>query len=201
MEINIFNQYLGIIEPDDFVKSDAMAMKIRCKNEYDWASAMYSKPHFTVFDIIQPAINEEKLIKSFERNIENISPFQIDLYGFDYFSGSKCTLYVKLKDEKEFSEMARYIKKFSSPILKSVKDHTPHYNTKNAHLTIAKGIPESEFMKAWRGWENAEYQSTTNAYRILLLRRPSTLVNFKYEIIGDYQFLGSGTLDTQMSLF
>ena len=201
MENNICYQYLGIIKPNRWVTSDAMDMKIRCKNEYNWVSAVYSKPHFTVFDIIQPIINEERLVKSFERNIENIPPFQIDLYGFDYFSRSAYTLYVKLKDEKKFSEMARYIRKFSKPILKSVKDYPPYYNTKNAHLTIAKGISELEFMNAWKSWENAQYQSCTNADRILLLRKPFTFGDFKYEIIGEYPFLGKGPLETQMSLF
>ena len=201
MENNICYQYLGIIKPNKWVTSDVMDMKIRCKNDHDLVSAVYSKPHFTVFDIIQPAINEERLIKSFKRNIKNISPFQIDLYGFDYFSGSTCTLYLKLKDEEEFSEMARYIRKFSNPILKSVKDYRPHYNTKNAHLTIAKGISESEFMNIWRSWKNGKYQSSTKADHILLLRRPFTLVSLKYEIIGNYPFLGKGPLETQMSLF
>jgi 2'-5' RNA ligase len=196
MENNI--QYLAIIKPNKWVTSDAIGMKIRCKNEYGW---VYSQPHFTVFDIIQPVHNEERLIRNFERNIENISPFQIDLCGFDYFSKSTYTLYIKLKDEKKFSEMAQHIRKFFNPILKSVKDYPPHYNTKNPHLTIAKGILESEFLQAWHSWENAEYQSSTTADRILLLRRPFTFGNLKYEIVGDYPLLGKGALDVQMSLF
>lgn len=97
--------------------------------------------------------------------------------------------------------MARYIRKFSNPILKPVKNYPPHYNTKNAHLTIAKGISEPEFMIAWESWKNAEYQSSTNADRIVLLRRPVSFVDFKYEIIGEYPFLGKGPLKTQLSMF
>ncbi|RVU01385.1 hypothetical protein EOD41_05320 [Mucilaginibacter limnophilus] len=196
MENNI--QYLAIIKPDRWVMSDTMRMKIRCKREYGWDS---SPPHFTVLDIIQPASNEERLIKCFERNVSNISTFQINVCGFDYFSRSTYTLYVKLKEEKEFSEMAKYIKKFLKPILKSVKYYPPHYNTKNAHLTIAKGIPEFEFLKAWSRWENVEYESSTIANSILLLRRPFASVNFRYDVIGEYPFLQTGPLDTQMSLF
>jgi 2'-5' RNA ligase len=191
-------QYLAIIEPEDPVKSDVIDMKIRCKNDYGWDS---STPHFTVFNLIQPTSNEKRLIKCFERNIVNISPFQINLCGFDYFSIPTYTLYVKLKDEKQFSEMARYIRKFCKPILKSVKDYSPHYNTKDAHLTIAKGISELEFLKAWPNWENLEYQSSTIANRIFLLRRPFTYANFKYEIVGKYPFLGQGPLDPQTTLF
>lgn len=160
-------QYLAIIEPNNRVKSEAMDMKIRCKKEYGWD---YSKPHFTVFDIIQPVYNEGRLIRNFERNIKNISPFQIDLCGFDYFSASTYTLYIKLKDENRFSEMAQYIRKLSKPIIKSVKDYPPHYNSKTPHLTIAKGILEPEFLQAWKSWENQEYQSSTTADRILLLK-------------------------------
>jgi 2'-5' RNA ligase len=174
-----------------------MDMKIRCKNDYGWS---YSKPHFTVFDIIQPVHNEERLIRNFERNIDNISQFQIDLCGFDYFSRSTCTLYIKLKDEKKFLEMVKYIRKFFKPIMKFVKDYPPKYNS-NPHLTIAKGILEPEFRQAWQSWENAEYQSSTTADRILLLRRPFTNGNLKYEIVGDYPLLGKGPLDVQIPLF
>jgi len=196
MENNI--QYLAIIKPNGQVTSEAMEMKIRCKNEYGWD---YSKPHFTVFDIIQPVYNEERLIRNFERNIENISPFQIDLCGFCYFFNSTYTLYIKLKDKKKFSEMAQYIRNFFNPIMKSVKDYPPHYNSKNPHLTIAKGILEREFMQAWQSWENAEYQSSTTADRILLLKRPFKHRNLKYDILGDYPLLGKGPLDVQTALF
>ncbi|MHA4894307.1 2'-5' RNA ligase family protein [Pedobacter sp. PWIIR3] len=198
MENNNFNQYLAIIKPNKCVSSDAMRMKIRCKTEYDWDSSL---PHFTVLDIIQPVHNEERLVKCFEREIANIPPFQIDLCGFDYFSTQTYTLYVKLKDEKEFSEMVRHIRKVCKPILKSMKDYPPHYNIKNAHLTIAKGIPELEFSKAWPSWKNVDYQSSTTANRILLLKRPFTYANLKYEILGEYPLLGKGLLDTQTKLF
>jgi len=191
-------QYLAIIKPNTRVTSEAMDIKAHCKNEYGWD---YSKPHFTVFDIIQPVYNEERLIRNFERNIENISPFQIDLCGFRYFFNSTYTLYIKLKDEKKFAEMAQYIRKFFKPIIKSVKDCPPLYNSKNPHLTIAKGILEPEFRQAWPSWENAQYQSSTIADRILLLKRPLTYTPLKYEIVGDYPLLGKGPMDAQIFLF
>jgi 2'-5' RNA ligase len=196
MENNI--QYLAIIEPNTRVTSDAMDMKIRCKNEYGWD---YSKPHFTVFNIIQPIYNEARLTRNLERNIKNISPFQIDLCGFDYFSASTYTLYIKLKDENRFSEMAQSIRKLSRPIMKTVKDYPPHYNSKIPHLTIAKGILEPEFLQAWKSWKNAEYQSSTTADHILLLKRPVTSGNLKYEIVGDYPLVGKGPLEVQIPLF
>jgi 2'-5' RNA ligase len=196
MENNI--QYLAIIKPNRRVTSDAMDMKIHCKNEYGWD---YSEPHFTVFDIIQPVNNEKRLIRNFERNIENVLPFKMDLCGFDYFSKSTYTLYIKVKEEKNFSEMAQYIRKFFKPIMKPVKNYPPHYNSKNPHLTIAKGISEPEFLQAWQSWENAEYQSSTTADRILLLRRPLTSGTMKYEIVGDCPLLGKGPLDVQIPLF
>jgi 2'-5' RNA ligase len=195
MENNI--QYLAIIKPNKRVTSEAMDMKIRCKHEYGWD---YSKPHFTVFHIIQPVHHEERLIRNLARNLEKISPFQIDLCGFDFFSKPTYTLYIKLKNEKKFSETVQYIRKFSNPIVKSIKDHPPHYNTTSPHLTIAKGILKSEFLQAWHSWENAVYQSSTTADRILLLRRPFTYGNLRYEIVGDYPFLGKGRVDVQLPL-
>lgn len=191
-------EYLSIIEPNGLIKSDITALKIKCRNEYGWES---SPPHLTVFNLIQPLSNEQRLIKCLERNIVNVSPFQIDFCGFDYFSTPDYTLYLKLKDEKQFSEMASYISRFLKPVLRSVKDYPPRYTTKNAHLTIAKGISELEFSKVWPKWENLEYRSGTVAAQILLLRRPFVYVRPKYELVGKYPFLGKGPLVRQTILF
>ncbi len=193
-------EYLGVIKPNEIITSVVKAMKTKCKEHYGWNSAIYSTPHFTVVNFIQPKHNHDRLISCFERNMENVSPFQINLCGFDYFTAQTNTLYVKLRDQEKFAEMANYVKKITKPILKSVPGYPPHY-TKNAHLTIAKGIFKPEFSKAWTDWENVDYQATTNADGILLLRRPFTAGHVKYEEIGRYSFLGKGILDPQTSLF
>ncbi|WP_316805953.1 2'-5' RNA ligase family protein [Pedobacter agri] len=195
---HIYNEYLGIISPNKSVKSDIESMKKRCKDDYGWTS---SAAHFTVFNLLQPTSNEKRFLLCFERNISNISPFEINLCGFDYFSGPTYTLYVKLKDENEFSKRVQYIRKFCKPILKSVKNYLPRYNTKNAHLTIVKGISMFDFLKAWPSWENLRYESSTTADRILLLKRPFTEANPNFEIIGEYPFLGQGPLKPQITLF
>jgi len=97
--------------------------------------------------------------------------------------------------------MAKYIRKFLGPIIRSVKDYPPHYTTKKAHLTIAKGILELDFQKAWPSWKNVSYQSSTTAASILLLKRQFSYVNFKYEIVGEYPFLGKGPVYPQIPLF
>lgn len=194
----MYNEYLAIIKPNEPVKSDLKIFKKICKDEYGWAS---SPAHFTVFNLLQPTSNEKRFIQCFERNISNFSPFQIDLFGFNYFSGSTCTLYVRLKEENEFSKLVRYIRKFCKPILRPVKNYSPHYNTNNAHLTVAKGILISDFLKIWPSWKNLQYQSSTTADRIFLLKRPFTETNSNYEIIGEYSFLGQDTQESQMTLF
>jgi 2'-5' RNA ligase len=193
-------EYLAVIKPDEIVTSVVMAMKTKCKERYGWNSAIYSKPHFTVINFIQPKHNHERLISCFERNMENISPFQINLCGFDYFTALTNTLYIKLPNQQEFAEMVNYVKKITKPILKSVPGYPPHY-TKNAHLTIAKGILKPEFINAWPDWENVDYHATTNADGILLLRRPFAAEHLKYEEVDYYSFLGKGIIDAQTSLF
>ena len=96
--------------------------------------------------------------------------------------------------------MAQCIKGFSSSILKSVKGYPPRF-TKKAHLTIAKGIFDHEFMSAWPNWEDKKYECSTYADHMLLLRRPLNNVYNKYEIIGKYPFLAKEHLNVQLSLF
>ncbi len=192
-------EYLALVKPNEMVIAAVTDMKRRCEKKWGWP-AVHSIPHFTVFNTIQFQQNHERIIKCLERNIENIAPFQINLYGFDYFTALTNTLYVNLTDQTEFTEMANYVKKITKPVLKSVPGYPPHY-TKNAHLTIAKGILKPEFSKAWPEWKNADYQASTNADGILLLRRPFTRDRLKYEVVGSYPFLGKGIVDTQTSLF
>ncbi|WP_207429583.1 2'-5' RNA ligase family protein [Pedobacter sp. SYSU D00535] len=200
MKNNDYYEYLAIIQPNRKVRDDVMDMKIRCKRQYWWDAAVSSKPHFTVFNIIQPAFNESRLTACLQRNVSNISPFQIELSGFDCFHKTTCTLYVRLKDENPFSEMTRYIQKSCSPVLKHVKGN-PHRFIKTGHLTVAKGIPKAEFKGPWESWKDLEYQSTTNADRLLLLRRSFRITKERFEIMSDLPFLRKGILDVQTSLF
>ena len=175
-------------------------MKFRCKDEFGLLSSIYSKAHLTIFNSIQSTLNEERLIKCLERNIEKINPFKINLNGFDYFSNSSSVLYMKLENEKEFFNMSQNIREFTRPVLKSINGYPPRFTYKG-HITIAKDIPNAIFPKVWESLKNLEYQSSTTASGILLLRRPFTYLSSSYEVVGNYFFLGKGPSETQMSLF
>ena len=200
MKNDNLNEYLAVISPDERVSSDVMEMKLRCKEKFGSTSAIYSRAHLTIFNIIQPALNEERLIKCLERNIEKINPFKINLNGIDNFSNNSAVLYVKLEDEKEFYDLSQNIREFTRSVLKSIKGYPPRFTYKG-HITIAKDIPNAIFPKVWESLKNLEYQSSTTASGIVLLKRPFTYLSSSYEVVGNYSFLGKGHFDPQMSLF
>jgi hypothetical protein len=110
MKGNIFYHYLAIIPPNPSVISDAMDMKKKCRTDYGWHSAVYSLPHFTVCSFIQLARNEEKLTECLKRIATDISPFSMHLSDFYYFYALTCTLYLQLKNEKQFSDLVKHVK-------------------------------------------------------------------------------------------
>jgi 2'-5' RNA ligase len=191
-------EYLTIIPPSAFVYTDIMAMKYECKADYNWHSAIKSKPHITLSNFLQPVSFDEKVISRYKRLASAASPFKIYLSGFGHFSTH--TIYVKLTDSKEILDLAKNIKSFTKAVFKKVLDCPPHHMSE-PHLTIAKGILEQDFHKAWPVWLKKEYNAEFDANRILLLRRPFSDIWQDYEVVGDFPLTGLGILDPQQKLF
>jgi 2'-5' RNA ligase len=151
--IQLLYEYLAIIPPSAPVFTDIMAMKYQCKAEYNWHSAIKSNPHITLSNFIQPISFNEKVIGRYKHLASAASPFKIYLSGFGHFSTH--TIYVKLTDSEEIYDIAKNIKSFTKAVFKKVQDCPPHHMSE-PHLTIAKGILEQDFHKAWPVWLKKE---------------------------------------------
>ncbi len=200
MKNSTLYEYLAIITPSTSVFWDTMNMKHQCKLEYGWNTSVKSLPHITLSKFVQPQYIEEEIVNRYAKLAASISPFDIHLSGFNYFSGATYTMYVNIQNGNQVSEIAKRVREFSKPILKQIKEHKPHY-TNNPHLTIAKGIPETDFNKAWPTWQIKNYNAFSNAAGIQLLKRERKYFLNKYEEAGFFLFKGLGSLDRQLKLF
>ena len=202
--VNLY-QYLAVIPPSRTVGSDVMNMKNWCMTANGWDAPKRSKPHFTVCQFVQPLYNEEKIARKLQRLSETVNPFTIFLTDFGSFQNKTNTIYLRVENEKQFSDVSLYLKEHLQPLLTSLRDYTPRF-IKKGHLTIARHIPEREFNKVWPYWESMNYQAESHANRILFLRkklasRADLRPHVRYDEVGDYPFLGKGIPDAQLKLF
>ncbi len=200
MKDSTFYEYLAIITPSTSVFWDTLDMKYQCKLEYGWNTSVKSLPHITLSNFVQPQYIEEKIVNRYNKLAASISPFDIHLSGFGHFIGTTYTIYVNIQNGNQISEIAKHAKELSKPILKRIKEYKPYY-TNNPHLTIAKGIPETDFNKAWPAWQIKNYNAFSNAAGIQLLKREKKHFLNKYEDAGFFPFNGLGPLDEQLKLF
>lgn len=200
MKNSTFYEYLAIITPSQSVFWDTFDMKHQCKLEYGWSAPVKSLPHITLSNFVQPQYIEEKIVNRYKKLAASISPFDIHLTGFGHFIGTTYTIYVNIENGNKISEIAKYANEVSKPIMKRIKGYQPHY-TRHPHLTIAKGIPEIDFNKAWPTWQIKNYNALSNAVGIQLLKRERKPFWEKYEDAGFFPFKGLRLLDQQLKLF
>lgn|SRR5690606_15402244 len=205
-DINLY-QYLAVIPPSRMVNSDVTNMKDWFMTTKGWNAPNHSKPHFTVCRFIQPLSNEARISKKLRELSETVKPFVISLSDFGSFQNKTSTIYLRVENEEQFSRIPQYLQIHLRPMLTLVKGYSPNFIRKG-HLTIARQIPENEFNRVWPYWKNMRYHAESDANRIVFLRkRLSTTrgtarpdVN-RYEVVGDYPFLGKGISDAQLKLF
>ena len=191
-------EYLVTITPSASICLDIMKMKHQCMVDYNWHWAIKSHPHITLSNFIQPLSYENRIINRYKSLASSATPFTIYLSGFGCFPAH--TIYVDLAYNEQIFEIAKNIKLFTPTIFKKIRDYRPHV-VSEPHVTIAKGILEAEFYKAWPTWEKKEYRAQFMADRVQVLRRPFSEIQQKYEVIGDFPFAGLGFVNPQLKCF
>jgi 2'-5' RNA ligase len=190
-------EYLAIFSPPDWIYSDVMIMKYQCKVDYNWDWVIKSKPHITLSNFIQPFSFDKIIINRYRRLAASASPFKIYLSGFGHFSTH--TIFIKLMDNEKLWEMSENVKSFTKAVFKKIPNFPPH-NMSEPHLTIAKGISETEFCKIWPTWEKRKYYAEFEVNRIQLLRRPFSAIKQNYEVVN-FPLTGLGILNPQLKMF
>jgi 2'-5' RNA ligase len=180
-----------IISPDEPVKNRINEIKLMFSEEYGCKNAAYLKPHVTMINFLQYESAEFRIVNCFEKFARNVSPFTVTLNGFGNFDTH--TIYAKLDSTFEVVEIVKNIRARFKNLLTGSENLKPNFITKS-HLTIARGMTQSQYELAWKRWQKEDFLATFKVGEMNLIKRELNPTDLKpignYKPVQDFIFSG-----------
>lgn len=154
-------------------------------------SSFYSKPHFTVANLVLPYCLESRLLRALTAACSSHAPKQIPVDGLGCFPNGdgRNVIFIKTDEATFFADLQARIKRalrFEGIKRRGIYPSVPH-------LTVAKALSNVSFKGWWRTLGNEQYSNSFCATELVVLRRK--LVRYaKCEELARLPFLNKGHL-------
>lgn len=183
-------EYLLLLPVDDAVSDKVQQIKRVFWAEFGCKQAL-NKPHLSLIDFVQYESSEFRIANCFEKFAKSVSPTLIDLNGFGEFPTH--TIYINVESAAPIRTIVQEMRHQFNSLLKQRIGLGPSY-VDRPHLTIARGMDETQFHSAWKNWNNVRFEDAYVANEMLLIKREvdkKTLAPItKYRPVKHFPFLG-----------
>jgi 2'-5' RNA ligase len=160
-------EYLVVAHPDATVNKKVMVEKETFTNEYDQKIAVKTKPHITVASFAAREAMEETIVRYTQRICSQLHSFEVSLNNYSGFPPH--TIYLRVQNPQPFKQLAKELKVVSSYI--SSCSCPPAKLITNPHLSIARSLPETIYLKAMMDYSQKTFHETFMVNELVLLRR------------------------------
>lgn len=168
-------EYLLVAHPDTTVNEKVMAEKEFFAGEYRQKIAAKTKPHITVANFLARDAMEETILRYTQRICSQLESFEVALNNYSGFPPH--TIYLRVQNSQPFKQLAKELKVVSSYV--SSCSCPPVRLITNPHLTIARGLPETVYLKAMMDYSQKTFHETFMVNELVLLRRSKQYDNCK----------------------
>ena len=160
--------YFIAIIPGDEIREQVKLLKEEMRDRFGAKHALKSPAHITLQMPFRKEENEEDdIIRALELATEAISPFGVELNGFDCFSPR--VLFVRVMNHEPVIRLHEHLK----PCLKDKigLEEKQIMNRIHPHMTIAtRDLTEAAFYSAWPEFSSREFDASFTAKSIFLLK-------------------------------
>lgn len=176
-------EFLFVINLPEAINEYVKHLKDEFYEEFGYFPSRGSKPHITISKF--PLLEKQPvaIISFLKRSFQEISPFEININGFDSFPSSR-TIYLNVED-------STYLDKLKAPFNYIREDFKPkkyfHVLKDKPHVTIARGLRSGIFDEAVEDYLLRAYVNSFLVEKLIVLRREvlGTGKYTKYENIDD----------------
>lgn len=137
-------EYLLVAHPGREAYNNVMIEKQAFYEQFGEKTAIKTKPHITIANFVAREAMEETIIRYVSRICNGQQAFNVMLNNFSGFPPH--TIYIRIQNQQPFRQLAGelkavsdYVHSCSCPPVKLVT---------NAHVTIARSLPEDVYCKA-----------------------------------------------------
>lgn len=160
-------EYLLVAYPDAAVNKKVMAEKENFAAEYQQKIATKTKPHITIANFMAKEVMEETILRYTQRICSSHQSFEVALNNYSGFPSH--TIFLRVQNQQPFKQLAQeltaissYVKSCACPPVKLIT---------NPHLSIARRLPETIYMKAIIDYSQKTFHETFMVNELVLLRR------------------------------
>jgi 2'-5' RNA ligase len=178
--MEIYQDYLFLLEPSDTVKQQIGHCKLKASDHIGIYPGMKRRAHISVINVVrQKPFFIKGFIDNIRSNIESMPEVTIEVEGFDFFvhGAVSATIYASIKPTYRTDNWFKLLREQ----LKMKRDFTPH-------ITITKAIPFDDFYKLWPELRGLKYADSFTADRLTVLAKNSLKPHSIYEHIEDIYF-------------
>lgn len=160
--------YFIAIIPGDDIRGQIKLLKEEMSERFGAKHALKSPAHITLQMPFRKEDSEEgDIIGVLEQASEPITPFEIELNGFDCFSPR--VLFVKVMNHEPIIRLHEHLKPFLKD--KIGLEEKQIMNRIHPHMTIAtRDLTEAAFHSAWPEFSSREFGASFTAKSIFLLK-------------------------------
>ena len=159
--------FIALVPPNE-LREQIKAFKTEIEARYQAKHALKLPAHITLkMPSNIPKEEEQLLTRSLQELADQITVFDVELSGFDYFKSG--VIFVKCADHEPIIEVHKKLEKVLSQKLGDTKKEDP--SRFYPHMTIASRDLSPEFFgKAWAEFKNREFQASFEAENFFLFK-------------------------------
>ena len=160
-------EYLLVTHPDVAVNEKVMAEKQFFAAEYQQKVAAITKPHITIANFMAREAMEETILRYTQRICSQQQSFEVAINNYSGFPPH--SIYLRVQNPQPFRQLVKeltvvsnYVSSCSCPPVKLIT---------NPHLSIARHLPETVYLRAIMDYSQKTFHETFMVNELVLLRR------------------------------
>jgi len=176
--------YFIALVPGENLRARVKMLKEEIRDRFGAVHALKSPAHITLqMPFRRKAVDEPDIIRTIQGVVENHSPFEVELQGFDCFPPR--VIFLKVTDHQPILKLHE---KLSFHLKTKLDFTTKELTTKvHPHMTIAtRDLTEELFEKAWPEYRNRTFLAGFTAKQLFLLKHNGKF----WEIQREFLFKG-----------
>ncbi|MDB5191475.1 MAG: 2-5 ligase family protein [Segetibacter sp.] len=167
-EVGLY-EYLLVVQPGSPVNEKIKKEKESLTKSYHEKITVKTQPHITVANFLAREPMEETVIRYMERIFSMQRSFEV---AFNNYSGvPPHTIYLRIQNPEPFKQINTELKVISNYV--SSCSCPPVRLVSNPHLTIARRLPETDYLKAMMEYSQKTFHEKFIVSELVLLRRSS----------------------------
>jgi len=190
------NEYLLVLSPQQDLYDKVIAVKEAFSHCCQAGNAHWGKPHITLVNFLQYAVNEGRLVKKLKTTGMSQHPFEVALNGFGSFPSH--TVYINVATKEPIHRLVEAMRP-DHELMALNKGNPPHF-VNVPHMTVARKLLPWQYEKGWLRYSQMQFAGEFVADRMLLLRRQAG-GKTGYQLVEKIELLGQPADVEQGKLF